>query len=46
MLSGNVSSQAAIDEAVQVVAATGGVKCVQNFLHVGPPLAEAPQQQP
>lgn len=45
-LSGNVSSQAAIDEAVRVVAGVSGVKCVQNFLHVGPPLPEAPQQQP
>jgi hypothetical protein len=45
MLSGNVSSQAMVDEAVRTAAAVGGVKCVQNFLHVGPPTAAAPQQQ-
>lgn len=46
MLSGNVSSPGMIAEAVKTAAAVGGVKCVQNFLQVGPPLPSAPQQQP
>lgn len=46
MLSGNMSSQAMIAEAVKTAAAVGGVKCVQNFLQVGPPLPSGPQQQP
>jgi hypothetical protein len=45
MLSGNISTQALIDEAVRTAAAVGGVKCVQNFLKVGPPLKQD-QQQP
>ena len=45
MLSGNMSTQALIAEAVKTAAAVGGVKCVQNFLQVGPPLP-SPQQQP
>jgi len=45
MLSGNLSTQALIDEAVRTAAGVGGVKCVQNFLKVGPPLPQ-PQQQP
>ena len=44
MLSGNMSSQAMIAEAVKTAAAIGGVKCVQNFLQVGPPLPSTPQQ--
>lgn len=44
MLYGNMSSQALIAEAVKTAAAVGGVKCVQNFLQVGPPVASpAPQ---
>jgi hypothetical protein len=46
MLYGNVSSRAAIAEAVKTAAAIEGVKCVQDFLQVGPPLETAPQQQP
>ena len=38
MLSGNVSSEKAIAEAVRTASAVGGVKCVQNYLRVGPPL--------
>jgi len=45
MLSGNMSTQALIDEAVRTASAVGGVKCVQNFLKVGPPLPQG-QQQP
>jgi osmotically-inducible protein OsmY len=44
MLYGNMSSQALIAEAVKTAAAVDGVKCVQNFLQVGPPIASpAPQ---
>jgi hypothetical protein len=47
MLSGNLSSQALIDEAVRTAKDVGGVKCVQNFLHVGPPILSGPDgQQP
>ena len=41
MLSGNMSSQALIAEAVKTAAAVGGVKCVQNYLQIGPPLPSA-----
>lgn len=41
MLSGNMSSQALIAEAVKTAAAVGGVKCVQSYLQVGPPLPAA-----
>ena len=44
MLSGNMSSQALIADAVKTAAAVSGVKCVQNFLQVGPPIPIAPQQ--
>jgi hypothetical protein len=47
ILSGNVSSQALIDEAVRTAAGVGGIKCVQNQLAVGAPAASevpAPQQ--
>jgi hypothetical protein len=44
MLYGNMSSPALIAEAVKTAAAVDGVKCVQNFLKVGPPItAPAPQ---
>jgi hypothetical protein len=43
ILSGNVSTQKLIDEAVRTAAAVGGIKCVQNYLQVGPPLPQ-PQQ--
>jgi hypothetical protein len=46
MLSGNVSSPSLVAEAVKTAAAVGGVKCVQNFLQVGPPRPGAPQGQP
>lgn len=38
ILSGNVSSQALIAEAVRTAAGVGGVKCVLNYLEVGPTL--------
>jgi hypothetical protein len=44
MLYGNMSSQALIAEAVKTAAAVDGVKCVQNFLQVGPPIASPAQQ--
>jgi len=44
MLSGNVPSQAIINEALKTVRGVEGVKGVQNFLKVGPPVHEqAPQ---
>jgi len=46
ILSGNLSSRAMIDEALRTAAGVGGVKCVQNYLQVGPPLPGTPQQQP
>lgn len=38
MLYGNMSSQALIAEALKTAAGVAGVKCVQNFLQVGPPI--------
>lgn len=43
MLSGNVSSQKLIQEAVRTAAAVDGIKCVQNYLRVGPPLPSGAQ---
>lgn len=43
MLSGNLSSQAMIAEAVKTASAVSGVKCVQNYLKVGPPAPAQPQ---
>ena len=40
ILSGNVSSQAAIRTAVKIARETSGIRCVQNWLKVGPPLNE------
>ena len=44
MLYGNMSSQALIAEAVKTASAVAGVKCVQNFLQVGPPIVNPAQQ--
>jgi hypothetical protein len=43
ILSGNVSSQKLIDQAVRLAAEVGGIKCVQSYLQVGPPLPQAQQ---
>lgn len=45
MLSGNLSSQNLIQEAVRTASAVGGVKCVQNHLQVGPPIPASQQPQ-
>ena len=45
MLSGNLSSQNLIQEAVRTASAVGGIKCVQNHLQVGPPLPSTQQPQ-
>ena len=38
ILSGNVSSEAAIRTATRIASHTGGIRCVQNWLKVGPPI--------
>jgi osmotically-inducible protein OsmY len=40
ILSGNVSSNTAIRTAVRIASETGGIRCVQNHLKIGPPLPE------
>lgn len=42
ILSGNLSSQRLIDEAVRAAGEVGGVQCVQSYLQVGPPLPRNP----
>ena len=39
ILSGHMSTQALIDEAVRTAVAVDGIKCVQNYLAVGAPIA-------
>ncbi|NMG64635.1 BON domain-containing protein [Azoarcus indigens] len=41
MLSGRVSSRSMVELAGSLAADTGGIRCVQNYLEVGPPLPEA-----
>jgi hypothetical protein len=44
ILSGNLSSQKLVDEAVRTASEVGGIKCVQNHLQVGAPLGTSPTQ--
>ncbi len=41
ILSGNVSSKEAIRVAGKIAAETSGIRCVQNWLKVGPPLPDS-----
>jgi hypothetical protein len=41
-LSGNVSSAQQIAIAVQIASAVDGIRCVANYLQVGPPLSAQP----